>query len=101
MSEKSPNTYLYIFGAFIFGTVISIIIMLLFINIPPNNRDVVNLSIGAIIGYAGGVVSFFYGSSKDSSDKDKMLNEKPPPGRTITLTDMPPEKKEEENGNNS
>ena len=48
----------------------------MFLPVPDTNKDMVNVSIGAVIGFGGAVVGYFYGSSKGSSDKDKLLNDK-------------------------
>lgn len=45
---------------------------LLFVKIPPENKDIVNIATGAVI-VAGitGVITYYFGSSKDKSDQDK------------------------------
>jgi hypothetical protein len=67
---------LYFFGAFIIICVFGLISILMFLPVPDTNKDMVNVSIGAVIGFGGAVVGYFYGSSKGSSDKDKLLNDK-------------------------
>lgn len=49
---------------------------LFFIDIPPANRDLINTYFSLIIGYAGCVVTFYFGSSKSSGDKNKLLSQK-------------------------
>lgn len=45
---------------------------LLFIKIPPENKDVINIATGAVIvAGIGSIYTYFFGSSKDKSDQDK------------------------------
>lgn len=49
--------------------------IMLFRPVPNENRELVSLILGAILGSLGTVVAFFFGSSKSSRDKDEaMLN---------------------------
>ena len=50
-----------------------LIILLVKVEIPEANSDVLNLVVGALIGSFTTIVSYFFGSSKGSSDKTKML----------------------------
>jgi len=40
--------------------------------IPSENRDIVNVALGLILGLSGTVVGYYFGSSKSSSDKNKI-----------------------------
>jgi hypothetical protein len=44
---------------------------LLFVPIPPSNKDAVMLSAGFVLGIVVGVGNYYFGSSKDKSDVDK------------------------------
>lgn len=60
------------------GLVLSTIIFdftLLFVNIPDDNRDMINMALGTLnsLGFAS-VISFFLGSSKSSSIKNDIIN---------------------------
>ena len=83
------------FAWFVYGSVLLLIAMLFFVEIPQTNRDIIFMAMGALVGYQGAVVSFKYGSSKDSMDKDKMLHQKVPilpPGSTnFNITEVPKE----------
>ncbi len=40
------------------------------------NKEIVLMLFGSIVGYAGGVLSYYYGSSKGSADKTKIMADK-------------------------
>jgi hypothetical protein len=42
--------------------------------IPQENRDIINVALGMILGLSGTVVGYYFGSSKSSSDKIKLLD---------------------------
>ena len=44
--------------------------------VPTENKDLLNLVVGTLIGSFSGIVSYFFGSSLGSSKKDQLLNEK-------------------------
>jgi len=66
------------------------IILLLFIAIPPANKDVIQILGTSIISTSvGGVIGFNYAASKMESDKAKSIQENlqnPPPSQTIVET---------------
>lgn len=58
---------LLIAGAFI------ITASLFFVNIPDSNKDTLFMVLGIVIGYAGNVVTFYFGSSDSSQSKNKAI----------------------------
>jgi uncharacterized protein YacL len=65
----------------ILGTVIGVILvimltLLFLIDIPQNNMNILLLIIGALISSFTTVVQYYFGSSKGSADKDKILRNK-------------------------
>lgn len=46
------------------------IIGLFFIEMPDKNRDLINVALGAILGWSGTVVAFYFGSSDQREKKD-------------------------------
>ena len=44
---------------------------LLYKKIPAENKDVVQITAGIVLGVLATVVSYYFGSSKDKSDQDK------------------------------
>lgn len=71
------NLYMYALGLFVVGASFAIVYMLIFHAIPPENKDIVNIAFGTLLGLSASVVNYFYGSSKSSADKNEMLREKP------------------------
>ncbi|HLA51982.1 MAG TPA: hypothetical protein VK618_01680 [Flavitalea sp.] len=53
---------------------------LLAVNIPENNKDILNISVGFVLGVIGTVASYYFGTSKDKSDSDqsKIFPKEPP-----------------------
>jgi uncharacterized protein YhhL (DUF1145 family) len=49
--------------------------MLLFVPIPKENETVLNVATGLVLAALGGVIAYYFGSSKDKSDVDKADSE--------------------------
>jgi multisubunit Na+/H+ antiporter MnhB subunit len=64
---------MYILGGFVVGCAAGVVILLVFRPVPLENKDIVNIALGTLLGMAVTVVGYFYGSSKSSSDKNEML----------------------------
>lgn len=47
--------------------VLILLISLFYLNIPMENKDLVNILLGAVIGWASNIVSFYFGSSDKSN----------------------------------
>jgi len=47
--------------------------ILLTTTVPSENRDIINISLGMILGLSGTVVGYYFGSSKSSSDKNSVV----------------------------
>ena len=69
MKDQTKELYMYILGAIIVVGFFSIVTYKL------SKGDDVQLEIGALLGAFGAVVGYFYGSSKGSSDKTKIMAE--------------------------
>ena len=76
MRDGIKELYMYLLGAFVVGFSVSAVIMLISHAVPTDNRDIVNVSLGTLLGMAVNVVGYFFGSSKSSADKTILLNEK-------------------------
>ena len=71
---KSVKDYfMYALGGLITIGFFILLYFLIFEEISENNKEILNLTIGALIGAFSMVVSYFYGSSKGSSDKNEVL----------------------------
>ena len=72
----SKEIYMYLLGALIVVGFFFILFIIFKKQIPETNKDLGLLIIGALVAKFGDVVSYFYGSSKSSSDKTTLLNNK-------------------------
>lgn len=74
MKNRTKEIYQYILGSIIVVGIIVIIALLINNEIPADNKDALNLVIGAIIGAFLTVVSYFFGSSLGSAKKNDLIN---------------------------
>lgn len=63
-------------GAAVMLLAIAIVAGLFAVELPEGNREVALVILGTVIGWAGAVVNFHYGSSQGSKDKTAMLAER-------------------------
>lgn len=73
MKDWVKEIYMYILGAFVVALCFFLAYMLLITTVPESNRDIVNIAFGIILGWGGLVVSYFFGTSKSSNDKTKII----------------------------
>ena len=76
MDIKKLNTIgTYILSGLITVGFFGLLGTLIFVGVPEQNKDLLNISVGALIGaFTGGVVGYFFGSSSGSKEKTDMLN---------------------------
>ncbi len=74
--EKAKDVFQYALGAIIIVGFFALMIILAAREIPTENKDLLNLVVGALIGSFATIVGYFYGSSKGSSDKNDLLKSK-------------------------
>jgi cadmium resistance protein CadD (predicted permease) len=59
------------------------VLLLFFVKVPAGNDGALNIVLGAIIGYTGTIVAYFFGDSKKSQQKDDTIttlaSKAPPP----------------------
>lgn len=72
---KTKDIAMYVLGGLI---AIGFFATLVFMVSKGTYQDAVNLIVGALIGAFSTVVSFFYGSSKSSSEKTEMIHNSTP-----------------------
>jgi hypothetical protein len=70
---KPRDIFQYALGAIIVVAFFLMIYLLLFNGVPEVNKDLLNITAGALISAFTGIVGYYYGSSKGSSDKNEML----------------------------
>jgi len=59
---------------------LSLLGALLFLKIPPENKEFFNIGFGALIGFAVASVQYYLGSSSGSAQKTELLSKAPPAG---------------------
>ena len=62
---------------------------LLKVKIPAENKDTLQIAVGILLAAMSGVIGYYFGSSKNESDKAKTEQanlQNPPPQQTITET---------------
>lgn len=66
--------YLIIIGGFAF------LFSLLYVTVPPENKEIVIFSAGYVLGIVSMVAAYYFGASKDKSDQDqsKIFPKDPP-----------------------
>ena len=70
MSADKTRAYL----AFTVLAIAALLVLgLFFIDMPRENSNLINTALGFIAGWAGAIVSFYFGSSSDKKGKDDEL----------------------------
>lgn len=64
---------LYILAWTMVAGFFGLLTVLFFIEVPEPSRDLINLAVGALLGSFTSVISYFFGSSKGSSDKNQFF----------------------------
>ena len=70
---KGKQFFQYVLGAVIVVGFFLLLYLLLRNAIPDQNKEVLNIVIGALIGSFSSIVGYFYGSSLGSSEKNDLL----------------------------
>ena len=73
MKDALKTFYMYLLGLAVVIGFFWLLTSLVYQAVPPENKDILNIAVGALIGSFTTVVAYFYGSSKGSSDKNEML----------------------------
>ena len=76
METKWKNIFQYVLGSLIVIGFFVLMVVLVYTSVPDQNKDLLNLVVGALIGSFATVVGYFYGSSLGSSDKNELLKQK-------------------------
>ncbi|RKZ77650.1 MAG: hypothetical protein DRQ35_07305 [Gammaproteobacteria bacterium] len=67
--------FIYYYTIFISAAAISLIFMMFFIDIPDDNKRIVDMTIGILVGTGlVSIINYYFGSSQGSSNKAKQLN---------------------------
>lgn len=74
VKDRTPKILAYLVTAGFFG----MLVFMLFKPIPAENRDIVNIMLGVLGSTFGGIVAYYYGSTKGSEAKSALLAQAPP-----------------------
>lgn len=69
VKDRTPKILAYLVTAGFFG----MLVFMLFKAIPNENRDIVNIMLGVLGSTFGGIVAYYYGSTKGSEAKSALL----------------------------
>ena len=73
MNELWKQIFQYALAAVIAGALVTVIVLLIKNTIPTDNKDVLLVVIGVLASAFTAVVSYFFGSSKGSAEKNELL----------------------------
>jgi hypothetical protein len=73
VKDRTPKILAYLVTAGFFG----MLVFMLFKPIPAENRDIVNIMLGVLGSTFGGIVAYYYGSTKGSEAKSALLAQSP------------------------
>lgn len=73
INMKNKDIFQYLLGAIIVIGFFALLIVLAYSGVPEQNKDLLNLVVGALIGSFATVVGYFYGSSKGSAEKNELF----------------------------
>lgn len=73
MKDKVKDWHLYLLGYCVYTSIIVLVAMLFYREIPNSNRDIINIALGVILGMGKDVIGYFFGSSKSSADKTEAM----------------------------
>jgi hypothetical protein len=71
--DKLKEFYRAFLGTFVVIGVFALVGLLYFVSIPAANANLIHLVIGSVVGYAGAIISFEFGSSRGSETKTAIM----------------------------
>lgn len=75
MKTDKEKGYMALLALVVIGATFYLGHVLLTSTIPADNRDIVNVALGMILGLSSTVIGYYFGSSKSSSDKTYLFAE--------------------------
>lgn len=75
---KTKDIFQYALAALIVIVVVVLIYVVFTVELPPANKDVALLIIGALVAKFGDVVAYFFNSSKGSAEKTEIIAKSQP-----------------------
>lgn len=73
MPNWIKELYMYLLGSIVVALCFFLAYLLIFTAVPETNRSIIDVAFGIVLGWGGAVVGYFFGTSKSSSDKTKLL----------------------------
>ena len=71
--KQAKDIFQYILGTLITIGFFILLLSLVYSTIPTENKDLLNLVVGSLIGSFSTIVGYYFGSSKGSADKNELL----------------------------
>lgn len=78
MDKHSKDWFQYGLAAIIVGGFFVVLAGLILMAVPTENKDALNIALGALVAGFSAVLGYFFGSSKGSSEKNEIIASKPP-----------------------
>jgi len=75
MKDWIKEVYMYILGAFVVALCFVLTYLLIMVAIPAENQNIVTVAYGIVLGWGGLIVGYFFGTSKSSNEKTKIMAE--------------------------
>jgi hypothetical protein len=72
---KGKDLFQYVLGGLLVVGFFSLLILLVLRVVPAENKDLLNIVVGALIGSFTSVVGYFFGSSAGSAAKEKTISD--------------------------
>jgi hypothetical protein len=72
-TTKTDKIYRYILAALISSGFFALLLFLVKYSIPVENKELLYIVVGALIGAFGTIVNYEWGSSRSSSEKNEMI----------------------------
>jgi len=73
MRKDIKEIFMYVLAALMVVSILTIVAILIYVELPTANKDMLYMVIGALISAFTTVISFFFGSSKSSADKTEIM----------------------------
>ena len=73
---KAKEIYMYCLAGLIVIGFFGLLYLLISFSIPEQNKEILNIVVGALIGSFSSIVAYFFGSSLGSARKDEIIRGK-------------------------
>jgi len=79
MKNKVKDIYMYTLAAIVMLLLFTSLILIFIKAIPQENKDLAYMGFGLSLGWGTMVISYFFGSSKGSAEKNDIINQRRDP----------------------